>query len=254
MWIKKLLILLETCFLLILGFSLNFTTMKRDLANTIRLEESWLKELESEFLKTYMQELKLFLQAEKKKGKRIFPKGEEMFQALDQTPLGKVKVVIIGQDPYHGLGQAHGLCFSVPDRIKIPPSLQNIFKELQNDLGLPIPSNGCLLPWAKQGVLLLNSILSVEQGLPGSHSARGWERFTDSIISKVNEREAVVFILWGRYASQKGKNINTNKHLVLKSSHPSPLSAPHGFFGNSHFSKCNKFLESKGLSPINWSL
>ena len=231
-----------------------FQTMKTGLPNRIQLEETWLKELESEFLKSYMHELKLFLKSEKQKGKRIFPKGKEMFKALDLTPLNKVKVVIIGQDPYHGLGQAHGLCFSVPEGIKAPPSLQNIFKELNDDLALPIPSSGCLLPWANQGVLLLNSILSVEKGLPGSHSSRGWEEFTDSIISKVDEREAVVFMLWGKYASQKGRNINTNKHLVLNSSHPSPLSSHQGFFGSRHFSKCNRFLESKGFSPIDWSI
>ena len=177
-----------------------------------------------------------------------------MFQALNLTPLDKVKVVILGQDPYHGAGQAHGLCFSVPDGVRIPPSLQNIFKELQSDLGLLIPSSGCLESWAEQGVLLLNSILSVEKGLANSHSSKGWELFTDSVISKVNEKKSIVFMLWGGYAAQKGKSIDSTRHLVLKSVHPSPLSAHRGFFGNRHFSKCNQFLESKGISPIDWKV
>ena len=221
---------------------------------TIKLEKSWLKELGLEFELSYMQELKLFLQSEKKRGKKIFPKGEDMFKALNLTPLDKVKVVILGQDPYHGVGQAHGLCFSVPEGVRIPPSLQNIFKELQSDLGLSIPSSGCLESWAEQGVLLLNSILSVEKGLANSHSSKGWELFTDSVISMVNEKKSIVFMLWGGYAAQKGKSIDSTRHLVLKSVHPSPLSAHRGFFGNRHFSKCNQFLESKGISPIDWKV
>jgi uracil-DNA glycosylase len=177
-----------------------------------------------------------------------------MFKALNLTPLDKVKVVILGQDPYHGAGQAHGLCFSVPEGVRIPPSLQNIFKELQSDLGLSIPSSGCLESWAEQGVLLLNSILSVEKGLANSHSSKGWELFTDSVISMVNEKKSIVFMLWGGYAAQKGKSIDSTRHLVLKSVHPSPLSAHRGFFGNRHFSKCNQFLESKGISPIDWKV
>ena len=177
-----------------------------------------------------------------------------MFRALNLTPLDRVKVVILGQDPYHGPGQAHGLCFSVPEDVKIPPSLMNIFKELENDIGLPISKSGCLESWANQGVLLLNSVLSVEKGLANSHSSKGWELFTDSVISKVNEKSSVGFLLWGSYAAQKGKNIDSSKHLVLKSVHPSPLSARKGFFGNNHFSKCNKFLESKGIKPIDWKL
>ena len=228
--------------------------MNSKFKRTIKLEKSWLKELELEFELSYMQELKLFLQSEKKRGKKIFPKGEYMFKALNLTPLDKVKVVILGQDPYHGSGQAHGLCFSVPEGVRIPPSLQNIFKELQSDLGLSIPSSGCLESWAEQGVLLLNSILSVEKGLANSHSSKGWELFTDSVISMVNEKKSVVFMLWGGYAAQKGKSIDSTRHLVLKSAHPSPLSAHRGFFGNRHFSKCNQFLESKGISPIDWKV
>jgi len=220
----------------------------------IELEQSWLDELLPEFQKNYMLSLRSFLIEEKKNGKKIFPKGNEIFNALDSTPLHKVKVVIIGQDPYYGLGQAHGLCFSVPERIKIPPSLINIFRELKTDLGLSPPANGCLLPWAKQGILLLNSVLSVEQGLPGSHASMGWERFTDSVISKVNERDSIVFMLWGSYALQKGKSIDASKHLVLKSAHPSPLSAHKGFFGNKHFSQCNTFLQEKGKAPISWEI
>ena len=226
--------------------------MNKELKNTIKLDQSWLQELGSEFEKQYMKNLKLFLQSEKKKGKEIYPKGRDMFRALNLTPLDQVKAVIIGQDPYHGPGQAHGLCFSVPEGVSIPPSLQNIFKELENDIGLAKPSSGCLESWAKQGVLLLNSVLSVEKGLANSHSSKGWEFFTDSVISKVNEKEAVVFLLWGNYAARKGNSIDSNKHLVLKSVHPSPLSAHPNFFGNKHFSKCNEFLESKGISPIDW--
>ena len=228
--------------------------MNSKFKRTVKLEKSWLKELGLEFELSYMQELKLFLQSEKKRGKKIFPKGEDMFKALNLTPLDKVKVVILGQDPYHGSGQAHGLCFSVPEGVRIPPSLQNIFKELQSDLGLSIPSSGCLESWAEQGVLLLNSILSVEKGLANSHSSKGWELFTDSVISMVNEKKSIVFMLWGGYAAQKGKSIDSTRHLVLKSVHPSPLSAHRGFFGNRHFSKCNQFLESKGIGPIDWKV
>ena len=228
--------------------------MNSKFKRTVKLEKSWLKELGLEFELSYMQELKLFLQSEKKRGKKIFPKGEDMFKALNLTPLDKVKVVILGQDPYHGSGQAHGLCFSVPEGVRIPPSLQNIFKELQSDLGLSIPSSGCLESWAEQGVLLLNSILSVEKGLANSHSSKGWELFTDSVISMVNKKKSIVFMLWGGYAAQKGKSIDSTRHLVLKSVHPSPLSAHRGFFGNRHFSKCNQFLESKGISPIDWKV
>ena len=228
--------------------------MNRENSSEIQLEQSWLKELNPEFQKDYMLNLKSFLLSEKRAGKKIYPAGKEIFRALDITPLNKVKVVIIGQDPYHSPGQAHGLCFSVPKGVKIPPSLINIFKELQEDLGIVPSENGCLFPWAEQGVLLLNSILSVERGIPGSHSSKGWERFTDAIISEVNKKVSVVFMLWGKYATQKGKSIDTSKHLVLKSAHPSPLSAHHGFFGNKHFSQCNVFLQERKISTINWAL
>ena len=220
----------------------------------IQLEVSWLAELENEFQQPYMIKLKSFLLEEKSNGKKIFPSGKEMFKALNLTPLNKVKVVILGQDPYHGPGQAHGLCFSVPEGIKTPPSLNNIFKELKDDLGIPPPQSGCLIPWAEQGVLLLNSVLSVELGNAGSHALKGWEKFTDLIISKVNERDSVVFMLWGKYAIKKGQLINPSKHLMLKSAHPSPLSAHKGFFGNKHFSKCNDFLKERRIIPITWEI
>lgn len=228
--------------------------MKEKMIKKVQLEESWLKKLEPEFNKSYMLKLKSFLENEKKRGKIIFPKGKEFFRALDLTPFDKVKVVILGQDPYHGPGQAHGLCFSIPKGISFPPSLINIFKELEDDIGLECPDSGSLFPWAEQGVLLLNSVLSVEKGHAGSHASRGWERFTDVVISKVNEKDSVVFMLWGKYAAEKGLNIDTNKHLVLKSSHPSPYSASKGFFGCRHFSKCNIFLEEKGKTPIFWEI
>ena len=228
--------------------------MKEKMIKKVQLEESWLKKLEPEFNKSYMLKLKSFLENEKKRGKIIFPKGKEFFRALDLTPFDKVKVVILGQDPYHGPGQAHGLCFSIPKGISFPPSLINIFKELEDDIGLKCPDSGSLFPWAEQGVLLLNSVLSVEKGHAGSHASRGWERFTDVVISKVNEKDSVVFMLWGKYAAEKGLNIDTNKHLVLKSSHPSPYSASKGFFGCRHFSKCNIFLEEKGKTPIFWEI
>ena len=220
----------------------------------VALEQSWLELLNQEFKEAYMQELSLFLKSEINEGKKIYPKGKEMFLSMNSTPFHKVKVVIIGQDPYHGPGQAHGLCFSVPKDVKIPPSLENIYKELEEDLGIPKSKNGCLLPWAGQGVLLLNSVLSVEKGRAGSHALKGWERFTDKIISKINEKDCVVFMLWGRYAMKKAISVDTSKHLILKSVHPSPLSAHKGFFGNRHFSKCNEFLNSKGMSPINWEI
>ena len=220
----------------------------------VALEQSWLELLNQEFKEAYMQELSSFLKSEINEGKKIYPKGKEMFLSMNSTPFHKVKVVIIGQDPYHGPGQAHGLCFSVPKDVKIPPSLENIFKELEEDLGIPKSKNGCLLPWACQGVLLLNSVLSVEKGRAGSHALKGWERFTDKIISKINEKDCVVFMLWGQYAVKKAISVDTSKHLILKSVHPSPLSAHKGFFGNRHFSKCNEFLNSKGMSPINWEI
>lgn len=221
----------------------------------IKLEHSWKTALESEFDADYMRNLRDFLRREKAAGKHIFPPGAEIFNALNSTPLNNVKVIIIGQDPYHGPGQAHGLCFSVKPGVAIPPSLQNIYKELQSDVGFTPPPHGCLDAWAAQGVLLLNATLTVEAGRAGSHQGKGWENFTDQIIAVLNEqREGLVFILWGSYAQKKGAAIDRNRHLVLQSPHPSPLSASRGFFGNRHFSRANDYLESRGVTPINWQL
>ncbi|MFK0329571.1 uracil-DNA glycosylase [Rhizobium sp. NPDC090275] len=222
---------------------------------TIALEDSWKSALSTEFEQPYMQSLKNFLIERKQMGKRIFPKGSEYFRALDLTPLDDVKVVILGQDPYHGAGQAHGLCFSVQPGIRIPPSLVNIYKELQADLGIVPARHGFLEHWARQGVLLLNSVLTVEEAQAASHQGKGWETFTDAVIRKVNDEcDAVVFILWGAYAQRKAAFVDTSRHLVLKSPHPSPLSAHNGFFGCHHFSKANAFLEKHGRSPIDWQL
>lgn len=221
----------------------------------VQLEPSWKQRLSGEFEKDYMSQLREFLVSEKKSGKVIYPKGDEYFNAFNLTPFEKVKVVIIGQDPYHGPNQAHGLCFSVQPGIPFPPSLRNIFKEINDELGLPVPSHGCLTHWAEQGVLLLNAVLTVEQSKAAAHQGKGWETFTDAVIHKVNdELENVVFLLWGSYAQKKGSFIDQSKHCVLKSPHPSPLSAHRGFFGNGHFKKCNDYLQSKGLEPIDWSV
>ena len=221
----------------------------------IKLDPSWLEPLRSEFEQPYMAELKRFLMAERERGKQIFPRASEWFRALDLTPLDAVRVVILGQDPYHGPGQAHGLCFSVKDGVRPPPSLVNIYKELESDLGIAARRHGFLEHWAKQGVLLLNSVLTVEMGLAASHRDRGWERFTDRIVEQVNAKpEPVVFMLWGSYAQKKAAIVDTSRHLVLKAAHPSPLSAHSGFFGCRHFSKANAFLESRGLPPIDWAL
>jgi uracil-DNA glycosylase len=221
----------------------------------IKLHPSWLERLRPEFEQGYMADLKRFLVAEKQQGKRIFPTGSNWFRALDLTPLEQVRVVILGQDPYHGAGQAHGLCFSVPPGVQPPPSLVNIYKELETDLGIKAARHGFLEHWAKQGVLLLNSVLTVEMGRAASHRERGWERFTDRIIAQVNAKaEPVVFMLWGSYAQKKAAFVDTSRHLVLKAPHPSPLSAHSGFFGCRHFSKANAFLESRGMKPINWAL
>ena len=221
----------------------------------IKLHESWLEPLQSEFEQPYMRELKQFLLAERDKGRAIFPRACNWFRALDLTPLDTVRVVILGQDPYHGEGQAHGLCFSVPPGVRPPPSLVNIFKEMQSDLGLSPARNGFLEHWASQGVLLLNSVLTVEMGQAASHRERGWEQFTDAVVRLVNDKaELVVFMLWGSYAQKKAAFVDTSRHLVLKAPHPSPLSAHSGFFGCRHFSKANAFLESKGLEPIDWAL
>jgi uracil-DNA glycosylase len=221
----------------------------------IKLEDSWKQALADQFSSPYMASLKSFLQAEKQAGKVIFPKGSEYFRALDLTPLGQVKVVILGQDPYHGDGQAHGLCFSVQPGVRIPPSLVNIYKEMQADLGIPPARHGYLEHWARQGVLLLNSVLTVERSLAASHQGRGWEKFTDAVIARVNEQQTpAVFMLWGSYAQKKAAFVDQRKHLVLKAPHPSPLSAHNGFFGSKHFSKANAFLDAHGIAPIDWQL
>lgn len=225
------------------------------MADTIKLEKSWLEALGAEFDKDYMKALKAFLKAEYAAGKTIFPAGGEYFSALDLTPKDKVKVVVIGQDPYHGPGQAHGLSFSVKPGVKVPPSLVNIFKEQEEDLGITQPNSGYLVPWADQGVLMLNAVLTVQAHNAGSHQGRGWESFTDAIVDVLNrEREGLVFMLWGSYAQKKGAKIDRNKHLVLAGPHPSPLSAYRGFFGCKHFSKANEYLAANGQTPINWQL
>jgi uracil-DNA glycosylase len=221
----------------------------------VRLEDRWKAVLGDEFAQPYMRNLKDFLRAEKAAGKQIFPKGAEYFRALDLTPLDEVRVVILGQDPYHGAGQAHGLCFSVKPGVRIPPSLVNIYKELQSDLGIAPARHGFLEPWAQQGVLLLNSVLTVEEARAASHQGQGWERFTDAVIRAVNEDcEHVVFMLWGSYAQKKAAFVDGSRHLILKAPHPSPLSAHNGFFGCRHFSQANDYLLSKGRNAIDWQL
>ena len=221
----------------------------------VTLHESWKAPLQPEFDAPYMAALKDFLLAEKAKGKRIFPKGSEWFHSLDATPLERVRVVILGQDPYHGEGQAHGLCFSVKPGVRPPPSLINIYKELQSDLGIAPPLHGNLESWARQGVLLLNAVLTVEAGLAASHQGKGWERFTDAVIRLVNDQpRPVVFILWGSYAQRKAAFVDRQRHLVLASAHPSPLSAHNGFFGSRPFSKTNEFLAAQAQEPIDWAL
>ena len=224
-------------------------------ASEVKIGESWKAPLAAEFANPYMAELKRFLLEQKGEGRRIFPKGADYFRALDLTPLDEVRVVILGQDPYHGEGQAHGLCFSVQPGVRIPPSLVNIYKEMQEDLGIPPARHGFLEHWAEQGVLLLNSVLTVEMGRAASHQGRGWERFTDAVIRAVNEQEKpVVFILWGSYAQKKAAFVDRSRHLVLRSPHPSPLSAHNGFFGSRPFSKSNAFLVEHGRKPIDWQL
>lgn len=225
------------------------------MAETVKLEESWKQALAPEFAAPYMADLRSFLLEQKKAGKHIFPKGPDYFRALDLTPLDQVKVVILGQDPYHGAGQAHGLCFSVQPGVRIPPSLVNIYKELQTDLGIAPANHGFLEHWARQGVLLLNSVLTVEEARAASHQGRGWERFTDAVIRLVNDRcEGVVFMLWGSYAQKKAAFVDQQRHLVLKAPHPSPLSAHTGFFGSRHFSKANAYLVDRGKEAIDWQL
>ena len=223
--------------------------------NKAQLPQGWLSQIGSEFEKPYMAELRAFLVNEKSAGKKIYPAGSQWFEAFNQTDFDQVKVVILGQDPYHGPNQAHGLCFSVLPGVKTPPSLVNIYKELAQDLGFQIPSHGNLEAWAKQGVLLLNATLTVEAHQAGSHQNKGWEEFTDRAISALNEqREGLVFLLWGSYAQKKGAFIDQNKHLVLKAPHPSPLSAHRGFLGCGHFSKTNDYLQAKGKDPVNWQI
>lgn len=223
--------------------------------NTIALEPSWLARLQGEFSQPYMQSLRAFLREQKAQRKRIYPPGAEIFNAFAHTPWDQVKVVILGQDPYHGPGQAHGLCFSVPPGVDAPPSLQNIFKEIERDLGIPRARHGCLTHWADQGVLLLNSVLTVEQGQAAAHQGKGWETFTDRVIALLNqEREGLVFLLWGSYAQKKGALIDRHRHCVLQAPHPSPLSAHRGFLGCGHFSRANEYLQSQGKAPIDWAL
>lgn len=224
------------------------------MAKNVQIDESWYKELSEEFKKTYFAELKEFLIAEKQKY-TIYPPGAQIFSAFNRTPFEKVKVVIIGQDPYHGPGQAHGLCFSVPHGIQPPPSLKNIFKEISNDLNIPLPNHGNLEKWADQGVFLLNATLTVRANSAGSHQKKGWEIFTDIVISTISQkRENIVFMLWGRYAQNKEQIIDQSKHLILKTVHPSPLSAHSGFFGSKHFSKANKYLIQNNIKQIDWEL
>ncbi|MFG1490180.1 uracil-DNA glycosylase [Oceanospirillum sp. HFRX-1_2] len=221
----------------------------------IDLPDDWLAVLGGEFEQPYMQNLKAFLAQEKAQGKVIYPHSSDWFNAFKYTPLDQVKVVILGQDPYHGPDQAHGLCFSVRPSVKTPPSLVNIYKELQSDLGVQPVNHGYLTSWAKQGVLMLNAVLTVEQANAASHQKKGWEQFTDKVIHIINEQlDGVVFLLWGSYAQKKAAFVDQNKHLVLKSVHPSPLSAHRGFFGNHQFSQANDFLASRGKTPVNWQL
>ena len=219
-----------------------------------QIEESWKEVLASEFDKSYFMELKEFLTEEKAKY-TVYPPGSKIFNAFQLTPFNQVRVVILGQDPYHGPGQAHGLCFSVPQGIVPPPSLVNIFKEIEKDLGLPVPGGGNLEKWARQGVLLLNATLTVRANQPGSHQKRGWENFTHAVISKLSEkRVGLIFLLWGKFAQEKESLIDTNRHYILKAAHPSPFSAYNGFFGCRHFSKTNEILRKHGLEEIDWNL
>ncbi len=225
------------------------------LASQLRPDRGWSEHLAGEFEQPYMQALADFLAAEEAAGKVLYPASQHCFNALNSTALDQVSVVILGQDPYHGPGQAHGLCFSVRPDVPPPPSLVNIFKEQQADIGITVPDHGCLQPWAEQGVLLLNSVLTVVQGQAGAHQGQGWETFTDRVIDVINrQREGVVFLLWGSYARKKGRMIDRQRHLVLEGPHPSPLSAYRGFFGCRHFSQANDWLQQQGRRPIDWQL
>ncbi|MDB2554258.1 uracil-DNA glycosylase [Porticoccaceae bacterium] len=222
---------------------------------SVKLDPSWLAVLGSEFDQPYMQQLRQFLQQQKSAGKVIYPPGAQWFAAFNSTPFDQVRVVILGQDPYHGPNQAHGLCFSVVPGVKVPPSLANIYKEQADDLGIVQPGHGCLISWAQQGVLLLNATLTVEQADAGAHQGKGWEQFTDSAIRALNDqRRGIVFLLWGSYAQKKGAFIDQSRHLVLKSVHPSPLSAYRGFLGCKHFSATNQYLQQQGQTSIDWQL
>ena len=221
----------------------------------VKIDSSWKQQLNQEFAKPYFQQIALHLKTEKAQGKIIYPPGSLIFNAFNTTPFNQVKAVILGQDPYHGPGQAHGLCFSVQDPVPPPPSLINIFKELHDDLGVPIPSRGNLTPWAQQGVFLLNASLTVRAGEPMSHSKIGWANFTDAVIRTIStKKDKVVFLLWGKFAQEKKTLIDENKHLILRAAHPSPLSAYQGFFGCKHFSKTNTWLMEQGIDPIDWRL
>ncbi|HVR81979.1 MAG TPA: uracil-DNA glycosylase [Luteimonas sp.] len=225
------------------------------MSERIKLEPSWKARVGDYLRRDDMQALSTYLRERKAAGALLYPPASQIFAALDATPFDQVKVVILGQDPYHGAGQAHGLCFSVQPGVAVPPSLDNIFKELQRDLGIARPGHGCLLPWAHQGVLLLNAVLTVEAGRPGAHQGKGWEGFTDHIVDTLNrEREHLVFLLWGSYAQAKGKVIDPSRHRILKAPHPSPLSAHRGFIGCGHFSAANAYLVRHGQAPIDWSL
>jgi len=229
---------------------------RRDFGSVaLKLAPSWLEGLGNEFEQPYMVKLCAFLAAEQAAGKVIYPSGDELFNAFNYTPLEQVRVVILGQDPYHGPEQAHGLCFSVKPGVPVPPSLRNIYREIQAELGVTMPAHGCLDSWARQGVLLLNSVLSVEQGMAASHQGQGWEQFTDRAIELVNrETESVVFMLWGAYAQRKGAIIDQQRHCVLKAPHPSPLSAHRGFVGCGHFQQANNYLLARGRGTIDWSV
>jgi uracil-DNA glycosylase len=222
---------------------------------TIQLHPSWLTRLDDQFDQQYMNKLRDFLLTRKKHHAVIYPPGAQIFNALNSTPFEDVRVVILGQDPYHGPGQAHGLCFSVLPGVRVPPSLANIYREIETDLGISKPRHGYLQSWADQGVLLLNAVLTVERGQAGSHQGKGWERFTDAVVQQLNDaREGLVFMLWGSYAMKKGAVINRQKHLVLRAPHPSPLSAHRGFLGCRHFSSANDYLQEKQYQPIDWSV
>jgi uracil-DNA glycosylase len=221
----------------------------------VQMEPSWKLALQTAFSRSYFQQIKAHLKSEKATKTIIYPPGPLIFNAFEKTPFDHLKVVILGQDPYHGPGQAHGLSFSVPDGVKPPPSLVNIFKELKNDIGMSIPTTGNLTPWAEQGVLLLNAVLTVRANEPASHAKIGWMDFSNAVIQTIsNEKKGIVFLLWGKFAHEKQIFIDATKHHILKAAHPSPFSADKGFFGSKHFSKCNELLMQQGIEPINWKL